>query len=153
MLRFFLLILAVLVLLSMLGYAVYLFSKLRKQKQFFQQAQYARGLNICESVEIIAKAMQSGQCDLSEGVLRLKSLLDVLGHKLSLYPAMWALYQTVENMPILEARKHLKRNERMKLDLEREAKEIELEESINAELVTLLAENSKRKQEYEKLVK
>lgn len=153
MMRFFLIILAVLILLSMAGYAVHLFLKLRKQKQFFQQAQNIRMLNIAESIEIIAKAMQSKQCDLSEGVLRLKPLLDILGHKLSLYPAMWALYQVVENMPILDARKNLKRNERMKLDLEREAKEIELEEQIQAELPELLNENAKHKREFEKSVK
>lgn len=153
MLRFFLLILAVLVLLSMAGYALHLFLKLRKQKQFFQQAQNVRMLNITESVEIIAKAMLNGQCDLSEGVLRLKPLLDVVGHKLSLYPAMWELYQVVESMPILDARKNLKRNERMKLDLEREAKELELEEQIKTELAQLLAENGKRKQEFEKSIK
>lgn len=153
MLRFFLLILAVLVLLSMVGYAVYLFWKLHKQKQFFQQAQNARLLNICESVEIIAKAMLSEQCDLSEGVLRLKPLLDILGHKLSQYPAMWELYQIVENMPILEARKNLKRNERMKLDLERETKEIELKEKIKAELAELVVQNTQLRQNFEKLVK
>lgn len=150
MIRFFLIILAVLILLSMAGYALHLFLKLRKQKQFFQQAQNARMLNILESVEIIAKAMQTKQCDLSEGVLRLKPLLDVLGHKLSLYPAMWELYQVVESMPILDARKNLKRNERMKLDLERESKEIELEEQIQAELPELLKESGKYKQELEK---
>lgn len=150
MLKFFLLILGTLILLSMAGYALHLFLKLRKQKHFFQQAQNARMLNITESIEIIAKAMQSKQCDLSEGVLRLKPLLDVLGHKLSLYSAMWELYHVVENMPILDARKNLKRNERMKLDLERESKEIELEERIQVELSELLKENSKRKQELEK---
>lgn len=150
MLRFFLLILAALILLSMAGYAAHLFLRLRKQKQFFQQAQNARMLNILESVEIIAKAMQTKQCDLSEGVLRLKPLLDVFGHKLSLYPAMWELYQVVESMPILDARKNLKRNERMKLDLERESKEIELEERIQAELPELLKESSNRKQALEK---
>ncbi len=49
--------------------------------------------------------MISEQCDFSEGVLRLKPLLDVLGRKLSDYTAMWALYGVVENMPILDERK------------------------------------------------
>ena len=148
--RFFLIILAALILLLLAGYATYLLLKLRKQKQFFRHVQNTRMLNIIESIDIIAKAMQTKQCDLSEGVLRLKPLLDVIGHKLSLYPAMWALYQVVEKMPILEARKNLKRNERMKLDLEREAKEIELEADIQAELPKLLNANRTHKQAFEK---
>ncbi|AUI65393.1 MULTISPECIES: DUF2489 domain-containing protein [Glaesserella] len=147
MLRFFLLILAILVLLSMAGYAFSLYWKLHQQKKQMKQAQVARYQSIIESIEIIAKAMLSEQCDLSEGVLRLKPLLDVLGKKLSTFPAMWALYQVVENMPILDARKNLKRNERMKLDLERELKEAELTEQIKVELQQLLDEVKQFKQE------
>ena len=136
--RFFLIILAVLIVLALAGYALSLVLKLRKQNKYFAQVQNARYRSILESVELIARAMQSGQCNLSEGVLRLKPLLDVLGHKLSTYSAMWALYQVVENMPILDERKNLKRNERMKLDLERELKEAELEQEIQKELEQLL---------------
>lgn len=153
MLRFFLIVLAVLIVLSMAGYALSLLLKLRKQKQQLKQAQYTRYVNISESIDLIARAMLAEQCDLSEGVLRLKPLLDVLGKKLSVYPAMWALYQVVEEMPILDARKNLKRNERMKLDLEREAKEVELAEAIKQELEQLLAENNKFKQELENSLK
>lgn len=91
--------------------------------------------------------MLAEQCGFSEGVLRLKPLLDVLGKKLSQYPAMWALYQVVESMPILEARKELKRNERMRLDLERESKEAELSEQIKQELHQLLSDIEQFKQE------
>ncbi len=91
--------------------------------------------------------MLSEQCDLAEGVLRLKPLLDVLGKKLSAFSAMWELYQVVENMPILDERKNLKRNERMRLDLEREAKEAELAEQIKEELQQLLDEVKQFKQE------
>ena len=62
----------------------------------------------------------------------------MLGHKLSQYPAMWALYNVIESHPILADRKALKRNERMKLDLEREAKEAELETEIINECQQLL---------------
>lgn len=140
MFRFFLIILAGLVLLSMAGYALSLFLKLRRQKMALKQAKNARYLNILDSLDVIARAMLVEQCDFSEGVLRLKPLLDVLGRKLSIYPAMWALYQVVETMPIREARKALKRNERMKLDLQREAKEAELSEAIKTELKQLLAD-------------
>ncbi len=145
MLKIFLIVLAALILISLAGYAIHLMLKLRIQKrrekallEEAKQAQKERYLRILESIDVIAKAMMSEQCDLSEGVLRLKPLLDVLGRKLSQYTAMWALYQVVENMPILDERKKLKRNERMKLDLEREAKEVELESDIKIECYQLL---------------
>ncbi|MGX3067017.1 DUF2489 domain-containing protein [Ursidibacter arcticus] len=147
MMRFFLIILAVLVLISMAGYAISLFMKLNRQQKQLKQAKNARYLNILDSIDVIARAMLVEQCDFSEGVLRLKPLLDVLGKKLSQFPAMWELYQVIESMPILEERKTLKRNERMKLDLEREAKEAELAEQIKTELQQLLAEMEQFKQE------
>lgn len=153
MLRYFLFVLALLIVLSMAAYAVYLWLKIYKNKQKLKQAQYTRYRNITESIEIIANAMLSEQCDLSEGVLRLKPLLDVLGKSLSRYPAMWMLYQVVEDMPILDSRKNLKRNERMKLDLTRESKEIELAEQIKIELNTLLAENAVLKSTFEQSIK
>lgn len=145
--RFFLIILAVLVLLSMAAYAVSLFLKVKQQALQIQQAKNQRYQRVSESIEIIARAMLAEQCGLSEGVLRLKPLLDVLGKKLAAFPAMWALYQVVEDMPILDARKELKRNERMKLDLEREAKEAELDAVIKDELSQLLVQMEQFKQE------
>ncbi|OOS00627.1 coproporphyrinogen III oxidase [Haemophilus paracuniculus] len=138
MIRYFLFVLAVLIVLSMAGYAISLFWKIRRQQQQIEQAKRERYRNICDSVDVIARAMLSGQCDLSEGVLRLKPLLDVIGKKLAVFPAMWALYQVVESMPILDERKNLKRNERMKLDLERETKEAALEDEIKQECRQLL---------------
>lgn len=145
MIRIYLLVLAALIVLSLAGYAVFLWLKYRAQKAMLadvmaeaKEKHEARLTRIKESVDVIARAMISKQCDLSEGVLRLKPLLDVLGHKLSQYPAMWALYNVIESHPILADRKALKRNERMKLDLEREAKEAELETGIINECQQLL---------------
>lgn len=145
--RFFWIILAILILLSLAGYAFSLFWKLHEQKKQITQAKNERFLRVIESIEIIANAMLSEQCNFSEGVLRLKPLLDVLGKKLANFSAMWALYQVVEDMPILDARKTLKRNERMKLDLDREAKEAELDTEIKGELRQLLVEIEQFKQE------
>lgn len=47
-------------------------------------------------------------------------LLEPLGKKLKEYQSMFALYEVVMNMPTHEARRRLKKNERMKLDLRRE---------------------------------
>lgn len=134
-------IIGVVILSAMTGYTLYLLARLRKQKRLYEQARLARKACLKESIQIIARAMYSGECNHSEGVIRLKMLLDPLGQKtLPEYVAMWQLYETVRDMPTHEDRKMLKKNERMKLDLEREAKEIELEEAIKAEAKILLSE-------------
>ncbi len=134
-----LLILGTLILLAMTVYAIYLLIQLRKQKRLFTQAKLARMNRIKESVTIIAKAMLVGDCNHSEGVIRLKMLLDPLGQKrLVDYSAMCQLYEIVQDMPTHEARKALKKNERMRLDLHRESKESELEQHIKLEIQQLL---------------
>lgn len=142
-------ILAALILVAMAGYAVYLLLALKKQRRQINklqnEARTARIQRLTESIEIIAKAMQNGDCNLSEGVLRLKMLLDPLGNSLKNYPAMFALYETVQDMPTHDARRELKKNERMRLDLERESKEVELEADIQQELNQLLQDIIKLK--------
>ena len=138
-----LLIFGIAIIVLMGAYSIYLFAKLRQQKQLFEQAKQARITRIKESIEIIARAMHSNECNHSEGVIRLRMLLEPLGQKrLQDYPAMWALYEVVRNMPTHEERKALKKNERMKLDLARESKEVELEEKIKEEVLQLLKETT-----------
>ncbi|WP_233141552.1 DUF2489 domain-containing protein [Aggregatibacter actinomycetemcomitans] len=135
-----LLIAAVCIVSGMIGYAVYLLLALQKQKKALQLARQNRINRIKESLEIIAKAMLNGDCNLSEGVLRLKMLLEPVGMALKNYPAMWQLYEMVEGMPTHNARKELKKNERMRLDLRRESAEAELESKIKLELHRLLTD-------------
>ncbi|MBN6069266.1 DUF2489 domain-containing protein [Aggregatibacter actinomycetemcomitans] len=135
-----LLIAAVCIVAGMIGYAVYLLLALQKQKKALQLARQNRINRIKESLEIIAKAMLNGDCNLSEGVLRLKMLLEPVGMALKNYPAMWQLYEMVEGMPTHDARKELKKNERMRLDLRRESAEAELESKIKLELHRLLTD-------------
>ena len=56
---------------------------------------------------------------------------------------MLQLYEVVETMPTHEARKALKKNERMRLDLQRESAEAALEKNIKLELHQLLADIEK----------
>ena len=135
-----LLIAAVCIVAGMIGYTVYLLLALQKQKKALQLARQNRINRIKESLEIIAKAMLNGDCNLSEGVLRLKMLLEPVGMALKNYPAMWQLYEMVEGMPTHNARKELKKNERMRLDLRRESAEAELESKIKLELHRLLTD-------------
>lgn len=136
-----LIIIGALIIVAMAGYAIYLLLALQKQKKAFANARLARVNRLKESIEIISKAMLSGECNLSEGVIRLKMLLEPLGQKrLNAYPAMFALYQVVMDMPTHDARKALKKNERMRLDLERESAEASNESQIKLELRQLLTD-------------
>ena len=133
---------AVCIIVGMVGYAAYLLLALQKQKKALQ-ARRNRINRIKESIEIIAKAMLNGDCNFSEGVLRLKMLLEPVGMSIKNYVTMLQLYEVVEDMPTHEARKSLKKNERMRLDLRRESAEAELEKSIKLELHQLLADIEK----------
>lgn len=80
---------------------------------------------------------------MSEGAIRLKMLLDLLGLKITTYPALAELYDVVKEMPTHQARKELKKNERMRLDLTRESAEADLESKILLELNQLLLDIEK----------
>ncbi|MFQ1046535.1 DUF2489 domain-containing protein [Avibacterium paragallinarum] len=133
-----LLALGLLIIVGMSAYAVKLLRALKSQKQALENARVERVKRLKESIEIIARAMQNGDCNLSEGVIRLKMLLDPLGIKITTYPALAELYDVVKEMPTHQARKELKKNERMRLDLTRESAEAELEAKIKLELDQLL---------------
>ncbi|MFQ1023473.1 DUF2489 domain-containing protein [Avibacterium paragallinarum] len=130
--------LGLLIIVGMSAYAVKLLRALKSQKQALENARVERVKRLKESIEIIARAMQNGDCNLSEGVIRLKMLLDPLGIKIASYPAMGELYEVVKEMPTHQARTALKKNERMRLDLTRESAEAELEAKIKLELDQLL---------------
>ena len=138
-----LLLVAVCIIVGMVGYAAYLLLALQKQKKALQQARRNRINRIKESIEIIAKAMLNDDCNLSEGVLRLKMLLEPVGMSIKNHVTMLQLYEVVETMPTHEARKALKKNERMRLDLQRESAEVALEKNIKLELHQLLADIEK----------
>ena len=135
-----LLLVAVCIIVGMIGYATYLLLALQKQKKALQQARRNRINRIKESIEIIAKAMLNDDCNLSEGVLRLKMLLEPVGMSIKNHVTMLQLYEVVETMPTHEARNALKKNERMRLDLQRESAEAALEKNIKLELHQLLAD-------------
>ena len=138
-----LLLVAVCIIVGMIGYATYLLLALQKQKKALQQARRNRINRIKESIEIIAKAMLNDDCNLSEGVLRLKMLLEPVGMSIKNHVTMLQLYEVVETMPTHEARNALKKNERMRLDLQRESAGAALEKNIKLELHQLLADIEK----------
>ncbi|MDP5292937.1 DUF2489 domain-containing protein [Oceanimonas sp. CHS3-5] len=128
-----------------LGLAVYagiLLAKLRQQTQYRQKAIAKRNDRILESVRVIAQAVREDQCNLSEGAIRLTNLLNALQFDRPKdfaveYPGLYDLYDRVKEMPTHDARKQLKRNELMRLDLERAGHEGELEATIKIEVERL----------------
>lgn len=129
--------------LSGLGiYAGMLLARLKRQQEMQLQAIKARNERILDSVRVIAHAVLEGQCDYSEGAIRLTNLLDALQIKegrafAAEFPGLYGLYEKVKEMPTHEARRALKRNEVMKLDLERSGYEAELETQILKDVAQL----------------
>ena len=132
-------IIGIVIIIAMSSYLIWLLLKIKKQKQLLQQAYAQRLARLQESIDIIARAMLTDECNHSEGVLRLKPLLEAYGKiQLNAFPAMHELYLTVKDMPIKDERKNLLKKERMKLDLTRESTEAKLEKQIKLELPQLL---------------
>lgn len=121
-------------------YAFRLLKRLKAQQEMLSQARLARTKRLKESMEIIAKAMQNGDCDLSEGVLRQAMLLQPFGKSLAPYPAMAELYDVVKEMPTHEAYQALEKKARMQLDLTRAKAESRLADEIMLELPRFLGD-------------
>lgn len=119
-------------------YAIHLLKQLKVQKELITKAKHERTIRLKESIDVIARAMQSGECNTSEGVIRLTMLLRPFGKNLSTYPAMTNLYEVVRDMPTHDARKLLDKRERIRLDLDRESAEVQFEQDIKKELYVLL---------------
>ncbi|MGE6108508.1 DUF2489 domain-containing protein [Aeromonas sobria] len=131
-----------LVLLGLAVYAGMLLARVRRQTEQQEQAIRARNERILDSVRVIAHAVRDGQCDYSEGAIRLTNLLNALQIKegrafAEEFPGLYGLYEKVKEMPTHEARKALKRNEIMKMDLERSGYEVELEAQILKDVALL----------------
>ena len=76
-------------------YALRLLKKLKQQRELIVKAKSVRTLRLKESINVIARAMQSGECNHSEGVIRLAMLLMPFGKNLQMYPAMAQLHEIV----------------------------------------------------------
>ena len=111
---------------------------MKQQQGMIAQAKVARCNRLKESIEIIGKAMQSGECNHSEGVIRLAMLLMLFGKNLQPYPAMMQLHKIVRDMPTHENYNQLEKKTRMRLDLERKSAEIKFEQDIIKEIRQLL---------------
>lgn len=109
-----------------------------KEIQLAQLSQHDK--KVLSSVTIIVRAMREEQCDVSEGCWRLCVLLESLKSITTLtdkFPAIFELYASIKHLSILEERKQLTKQQRMKQDVERMKVESKLIESIKTELELL----------------
>lgn len=119
-------------------YAGKLLCQLKTQNAAIQQKVAQRNETLVESITTIAKSMEQGQCEVSEGALRLAVLFDHLSNSVEAnypeqYPAIHGLNEKIKHLAILEERKKLAKQERMKQDLIRVKAEAEFEEQIMLE--------------------
>ena len=136
-------IFALVIILILASYAGYLLLKLKRQRADARQAEAAKQAaaeakrdEILGDIRYIAQAMLDDRCEVSEGVVRIARLFD----RLSLtervspdYPTPFNHFELIKDHPIMEARKALPKQQRMKLDLQRMKSEAEHEEAILAE--------------------
>ncbi|EKE73016.1 DUF2489 domain-containing protein [Gallaecimonas xiamenensis] len=112
--------------------------KAQRQKEEAFLAEHNQKLE--KSIRIIAAAMLEDQCELSEGVIRIRVLMDHLlpyqayGDR---FPALFDLYERVKDLPTHEARQAQDKKERRRQDREREGWERELADAIKAEAAQL----------------
>ena len=102
-----------------------------------------RNKTLAESIHTIAWAMRDGQCDLSEGCLRVWVLLDHIEqdnkpNQAELYPGVFKLYDKIKDMPTHEARKKYKKQEIMKMDMERWNFEADFKDQIEQDIARLI---------------
>lgn len=124
-------------------YAGRLFAQLKVQNKRRDDALAQRNEKLHESIVTIARAMEQGQCPLSEGAIRLVVLLDLRVESTTAgyaqkYPSIHEMYERIKHMPTHEARQTYPKAEIRKMDREREGYERELEEVILHDIRQLL---------------
>ncbi|SNY49261.1 Protein of unknown function [Arsukibacterium tuosuense] len=146
----FLIVLALLIIAGLAFYAGKLLwllqqqSKQRKQLAAKQQQQQLQNQRYVEqSIYTICKAVDAGQCELSEGALRVWVLLTRLpeqqqGPLATDYPGIFQMYQTVKDMPTHQARKQQSKQATLAQDKQRLQAEQTLAPQIMSDTSKLL---------------
>ncbi|MDP7592777.1 MAG: DUF2489 domain-containing protein [Litorilituus sp.] len=138
-------ILLAIVIIAILGfYAGNLLRQLAKQNKMEQEAKLAHQKALAEhdhkvlsSVLLITRAMKEEQCEFDEGCWRLSVLLDSLKTSSKLeqqFPAIFKLYNGIKHLAILEERKKLSKQQRMKEDYQRMTTVADMHQEIVSDL-------------------
>ncbi|MGL4449547.1 MAG: DUF2489 domain-containing protein [Shewanella sp.] len=140
-------ILGGIILVGLSGYATYLLLQLKQQRQR-QQAELAereakanaKRAQVLGDIRYIATAMLEDRCEMSEGVLRIGRLFEMLSLSERVapeFPMLFKHFELIKAHPIMEARQALPKPQRMKLDFVRMKSEAELAHGINDEMKKL----------------
>ncbi len=113
--------------------AIYLLLRLRRAKNLLQKQLDQRTTHWRESARIVALAVVQQQCDLSEGCLRLRFILNQLGDH---NPVLEAMGEELMPFATHEKRQQLDVQERWRQDLQRSF----IEEKYREELLTVCRE-------------
>ncbi|MGL6122928.1 MAG: DUF2489 domain-containing protein [Shewanella sp.] len=133
-------ILGLIIIVALSSYAIFLILKLKQQKKRQQAEQAereatanAKRTQVLDDIRYIATAMIEDRCELSEGVVRIGRLFDILSLSERVtpeYPSLFQHFELIRNHPIMDARHALPKQERMRLDLIRMKSEAALEQGI-----------------------
>ncbi|OUS50874.1 hypothetical protein BM607_016745 [Shewanella sp. SACH] len=134
-------ILGFIIIVALSSYATFLILKLRQQKKRQQAEQAEREVTanakraqVLDDIRYIATAMIEDRCEISEGVVRIGRLFEILSLSERVapdYPSLFKHFELIKNHPIMDARQALPKQERMKLDLIRMKSEASLEQGIS----------------------
>ncbi|WP_198781794.1 DUF2489 domain-containing protein [Shewanella putrefaciens] len=142
-------ILGFIIIVVLSSYATYLLLKLQRQKKRQQAALVereavanAKRAQVLDDIRYIATAMIEDRCEISEGVVRIGRLFEILSLSERVapeFPALFQHFELIKDHPIMEARQALPKQERMKLDLIRMKSEAALEQGISDDAKKLSA--------------
>jgi len=134
-------ILGFIIIVALSSYATFLILKLKQQKKRQQAEQAEREVTanakraqVLDDIRYIATAMIEDRCEISEGVVRIGRLFEILSLSERVapdYPSLFKHFELIKDHPIMDARQALPKQERMKLDLIRMKSEAALEQGIS----------------------
>lgn len=142
-----LLIIGTLIILVLAAIALNLSLKVRKQIKHkeselleLEKKQRETQQKLLDDCQFVAKALISGQCELTEACLRIITLRDHLPEHLRIqlcFPAMQAVYDTTWQLPTHQAYKDLDKQTRFKQDNIRLKTEAEYDTEVRKEAAAL----------------
>ncbi|AWB66635.1 DUF2489 domain-containing protein [Saccharobesus litoralis] len=109
----------------------------KKEQAFLDEVktkQAANNKHLIESVRYIAKAVREEQCELSEGAIRICTMLNNFAGQedayLETYPGFYQLFNAIKDFPTHQAFKDLSKQERMNQNMKRWNFEADVKEQM-----------------------
>lgn len=129
-------------------YLGFLLNKLKIQKKLNEESKkqleeftIKREASIKESILILCRAVINKQCEVSEGCLRIKKLMELIDIEVELYEfgSIEKMYEQIKDFAILDERNALSKQEKFNQDKKRFSIENEYAEDVKKACKELLA--------------